>query len=90
MILTAENGWSFGEFGYGEDKKKALREAMNEFLKEEGKEPVDWSADDGDQQKPARPERVGTQSASAEGSDRTSANPSPKPHDKRGPRVRRV
>jgi hypothetical protein len=90
MILTAETGWSFGEFGYGPDRKAELMQALNEFLVEQGEEPVDWSADDGDQQKPVRPERVGTKSASAEGSDRTSASPSPSPEDRPGPRIRRV
>jgi hypothetical protein len=83
MVLTAENGWSFGEFGYGEDRKAELREALNEFLAEEGKDPVDWSAEGEDQQRPVRPERV-------EGSDRTSESRSPKPKDRSGPRVRRV
>jgi hypothetical protein len=90
MILTAENGWSFGEWGYGEDKKAELRKALNEYLVEQGEEPVDWSGDDGDQQKPVRPERVGTKSASAEGSDRSSASRLPSSQDRPGPRVRRV
>jgi hypothetical protein len=98
MILTAENGWTFGEFGYGEDKKAELRAELDKYRAEEGLPPVDWSADDGDQQKSVRPERVGTQSASAEGSDRMSASSSPTPQDKPvpsssrrpGPRLRRV
>jgi hypothetical protein len=43
MILTAENGWSFGEWGYGEDKKAQLRADLNEYLVEQGEDPVDWS-----------------------------------------------
>jgi hypothetical protein len=43
MILTAENGWSFGEWGYGEDKKAELQRAMDEHRAEMGLEPVDWS-----------------------------------------------
>jgi hypothetical protein len=88
MILTAENGWSFGEWGYGEDKKKELREALNEYLVEQGEEPVDWQAED--ESKAVRPEPVGTKSAQAEGSDRTSASRLPSPQDRPGPRVRRV
>jgi hypothetical protein len=43
MILTAESGWSFGEWGYGEDKKRALQEALNRHRIENGQEPIDWS-----------------------------------------------
>jgi hypothetical protein len=46
MILTAENGWSFGQAGYGPDKMKELMQALNKFLAEEGKEPVDWDEED--------------------------------------------
>ena len=85
MILTAENGWSFGQAGYGPDKMKELREALNEFLAEEGKPTVDWSAED--EPGSVRPER------SRRASSPTSVGnpaPSPKPQDKPGPRVRRV
>jgi hypothetical protein len=43
MILTAESGWSFGELGYGEDKKAELQRAIDEHRAEMGLEPVDWS-----------------------------------------------
>ena len=46
MILTAESGWSFGEAGYGPDKKAELRRAIDTYREEEGLEPVNWSADD--------------------------------------------
>ena len=46
MILTAENGWSFGEHGYGEDKKAELRAELDKYRAEEGLEPVDWSEED--------------------------------------------
>lgn len=46
MILTAENGWSFGDCGYGEDKKAELRKALDDYRAEEGLPPIDWSADD--------------------------------------------
>jgi hypothetical protein len=85
MILTAESGWSFGEFGYGEDKKKELREALNQHLIEEGQEPVDWS------------ESAAPNSVSLDGRGRGNGcggNPassaSPKRQAKPGPRVRRV
>jgi hypothetical protein len=75
MILTAENGWTFGEFGYGEDKKKELREALNEFLAEEGKDMINWEEDDSTSVRPEPVEgRAGTASS----------------QDKPVPRVRRV
>jgi len=42
MILTAESGWSFGEMGYGPDKKAEMRRAIDEHRAEEGLSPVDW------------------------------------------------
>ena len=42
MVLTAESGWSFGECGYGPDKKAELRAAIDAHRAEEGLEPVDW------------------------------------------------
>ena len=48
MILLAESGWSFGECGYGPDRKQMLRDAIDEHRAEEGLDPVEWgrSADD--------------------------------------------
>jgi hypothetical protein len=46
MILTAESGWSFGEIGYGPDKKRALREAIDAHRAAEGKPAIDWSEGD--------------------------------------------
>lgn len=46
MILTAESGWSWGELGYGPDKKAAARRAIDEYRAEEGLEPIDWSGED--------------------------------------------
>ena len=46
MILTAESGWSFGEHGYGPDKKAEMRRAIDEYRAEEGLEPVDWDEED--------------------------------------------
>jgi len=45
MILTAESGWSFGEHGYGPDKKAELRQAIDEHRAEEGLDPVNWDGD---------------------------------------------
>jgi len=45
MILTAESGWSFGEWGYGPDRKAEARKAIDEYRAEEGLEPVDWEDD---------------------------------------------
>jgi hypothetical protein len=44
MILTAESGWSFGECGYGPDKKAEARAAIDAYRAEEGLPPVDWEA----------------------------------------------
>ena len=41
MVLTAESGWTFGQGGYGPDKMKELRDALNEYREEEGREPVE-------------------------------------------------
>ena len=43
MILTAESGWSFGEAGYGPDRKAALRRDIDEHRAEEGLPPVVWA-----------------------------------------------
>jgi hypothetical protein len=45
MILTAESGWSFGEIGYGPDRKAELRAAIDAHRAEEGLPAVDWSKD---------------------------------------------
>ena len=45
MILTAESGWSFGEAGYGPDKKAEARKAIDAYRQEEGLEPVDWDSE---------------------------------------------
>ncbi len=42
MILTAESGWSFGEIGYGPDKKANLRNAIDKHREEAGLPPVNW------------------------------------------------
>ena len=42
MILTAESGWTFGEHGYGPDRKAQARKAIDERRAAEGLEPVDW------------------------------------------------
>jgi hypothetical protein len=44
MVLMAEGGWTFGECGYGEDKKAELRRAIDQHREEEGLPPVDWDA----------------------------------------------
>ena len=43
MVLMADSGWSFGDFGYGPDKKAQLRRAIDEHRAEEGLPPIDWS-----------------------------------------------
>jgi len=42
MLMTAENGW-LGDVVHGPDKQAELRKAMDEYLVEMGREPVDWS-----------------------------------------------
>jgi hypothetical protein len=80
MILTAESGWTAGEIGYGPDRMAELREALNEFLKEEGKDVIDWSQED------APP----SSSPTSIGDPATTNKPSPIPQARSGPRVRRV
>jgi hypothetical protein len=87
MILTAENGWSFGEFGYGEDKKKELREALNEYLAEEGKDIINWEEEEAPLS--SSPATTGDPT-SRHSRDRGKPAPSPTSQDKPGPRVRRV
>jgi hypothetical protein len=45
MVLTAESGWTLGEFGYGPDRKAAARKAINEYRAEQGLPPVDWRSE---------------------------------------------
>jgi hypothetical protein len=45
MVLTAESGWSFGEGGYGPDKKAAARAALDRWREEQGLEPIDWDGE---------------------------------------------
>ena len=42
MVLTAESGWSFGECGYGPDKKAEMRKAVDEHRAAQGLPPVEW------------------------------------------------
>jgi hypothetical protein len=83
MILAAENGWTFGEWGYGEDKKAELRKALNEFLKAEGKEIINWEEED------ASPSSSPATSGGPASSSRSSRAAS-RDQDRLGPRVRRV
>jgi hypothetical protein len=46
MILAAESGWTFGEIGYGPDKKAEIRQAIDEWRAAEGLEPVDWDEEE--------------------------------------------
>ena len=42
MVLTAESGWSFGEFGYGPDKKAAARRQLDQHRAEQGLPAIRW------------------------------------------------
>jgi hypothetical protein len=85
MILTAENGWTVGEWGYGPDKMAELREALNEFLKEEGKDIIDWSQED------AQPVRDrGGESSDRQDNSLPAGTASSTPKARPGPRLRRV
>jgi hypothetical protein len=44
-ILLAESGWSYGELGYGPDRKAEARAAMDKYHEEEGLPPIDWNGD---------------------------------------------
>jgi hypothetical protein len=46
MVLLAESGWSFGEHGYGVDKKAEIRAAIDSHRQDQGLEPVNWSGED--------------------------------------------
>ena len=48
MVLTNESGWTFGEIGYGPDRKAEVRKIMDDHRAEQGLEPIDWdeSAED--------------------------------------------
>lgn len=48
MILTAENGWSFGECGYREEKKARLRADLDAYRKEQGLPAVSWDDEESD------------------------------------------
>jgi hypothetical protein len=85
MILTAENGWSFGEWGYGPDRKGELQKALNEELVKQGKQPIDWSQDGEDKVEAKSCPRHGEHSAAELRPSRSA-----KSQDKPGPRVRRV
>jgi hypothetical protein len=87
MILTAESGWSCGEIGYGPDRKAELREALNDELVKQGKQPIDWG----------QPESASNSSSPTEIGDppsrhsRESGNPASNSRkDRPGPRLRRV
>jgi hypothetical protein len=45
MILMAESGWSFGECGYGPDKKAERRRAIDEHRAAEGLPAIDWDGE---------------------------------------------
>ena len=42
MVLLAESGWSFGEIGYGPDRKAEARALMDQYREEKGLPPIDW------------------------------------------------
>jgi hypothetical protein len=86
MVLTAENGWTAGEWGYGPDKKTALQEALNEHLIAEGKEPIDWSQEDA---QPVRDRGAESPDDRQDNSLRAGTASSSR-QDRSGPRLRRI
>ena len=46
MILMAESGWSFGECGYGPDKKAEARKAIDQHRAAEGLPAIDWDGEE--------------------------------------------
>lgn len=49
MVLLAESGWSFGELGYGPDRKARARRALDEYRAAQGLEPIDWEGGNGEE-----------------------------------------
>ncbi|WP_028968827.1 hypothetical protein [Sphingomonas sp. URHD0057] len=49
MVLLAESGWSYGECGYGPDKKAEMRAAIDEYRSKQGLEAVNWDEGDGNE-----------------------------------------
>ena len=45
MILTAESGWSFGEIGYGPDRKAEARREIDAYRAERGMDPIRWESE---------------------------------------------
>jgi hypothetical protein len=98
MILTAENGWSAGEIGYGPNRMAELREALNEELVKLGKPSIDWSQDGEDKAEAQSVRDRGAQAvrgaAEHHDDEHSAAEPrassSPTPEDRSGPRLRRV
>jgi hypothetical protein len=86
MILTAENGWSWGECGYGPDRKAELRAELDKYRAEEGLEPVDWSEDDAADSPLPDAGEGGSHSEPGEGAPKSC----PTPQDRCAPRIRRV
>jgi hypothetical protein len=84
MILTAENGWTMGEHGYGPDKKAELRAEIDKYRAEEGLPPVDWSEED------AASSPLPDAGEGSERSKQGEGAVNPSPQDRTGPRVRRV
>jgi hypothetical protein len=89
MILTAENGWSFGEFGYGEDKKAQLRADLDNYRKEEGLPAINWDEDDAKAPLPDAGEG-GSARLTEKRKRHKAGSRSSKPQDKSGPRLRRM
>ena len=48
MVLLAESGWSFGEIGYGPDRKAVARRAIDRYRLENGLPPIDWESGSAD------------------------------------------
>jgi hypothetical protein len=87
MILTAENGWSMGEHGYGPNRMAEAREALNEFLAEEGKPTVDWDKDEAANS--SSPTPIGDPPSRHSRERGNPPSPSPKPEDKPVPSLSR-
>ena len=54
MILAAETGWTFGHEGYGPDRTAQARRHIDEYLAEQGMEPVVWDAPSEESSAPAK------------------------------------
>ena len=92
MVLTAESGWSFGQIGYGEDKKAELRAAVDQYRAKKGLPAVSWD-ETADEFRPETGRGTGEAGGGVASTRRdepssSPSSPSRKRQRKPGPRIR--